>query len=490
MRVLAKMIAGVGYGSLGRRARGTLRAYLRGRAECPGANSPPLRLQRTCPTPMMPFRITQLALLTALAVSAPPLPSPPVNSVSSAGRAPNAEAREQAQDQAQPAGQVAWFEGSFDAALALAAAESRPLFLDFWADWCQPCRRLEITTFADPAVAALTARMVALRVDADGELGEQLSLRFGVRMLPAMVFLNAQGEPEDALEGYRDAAAFGAELQRILRGERTVTDLERRAADAPSEPLPRFELLELLDRVGAEDRAAAQADELRQRFASAAALPGESLPWRDELRRRFLGIGDESSAALQLDAMRRLDPGARSLELHRVAMEPHVAVLRLEFKGEPLRAFLENESHPELLYEGWNWLALLSFTLAERAEAGEDPLAARAAARSGADAYAALWPHVPADERTDVARTIGERLYARRADLTPEQLGFMLTVAQRAAAAPGASAPNGEPLALLALCLAANGDAAQATLTAQRALRADPENAQLRARLATLLAED
>ncbi|HRH40516.1 MAG TPA: thioredoxin family protein, partial [Pyrinomonadaceae bacterium] len=52
-----------------------------------------------------------------------------------------------------------------DKALAQAKAENKPLVLDFNAEWCVPCRRLEKEVFANPKLAAQLKKVILVRID-------------------------------------------------------------------------------------------------------------------------------------------------------------------------------------------------------------------------------------------------------------------------------------------------------------------------------------
>jgi thiol:disulfide interchange protein len=65
-----------------------------------------------------------------------------------------------------------------DEALARAKRENRPVVLDFFAEWCAPCRRMEETTFTEARVRALLERCVVVRIDTDRQV--DIAQRLGV----------------------------------------------------------------------------------------------------------------------------------------------------------------------------------------------------------------------------------------------------------------------------------------------------------------------
>lgn len=83
-------------------------------------------------------------------------------------------------------------------ALAQAAALDRPVMIDFRADWCAACLRMERETFPDPRVARALEAFVPLKIDStdpsDPEV-RRLSKKYGVVGLPTIVFLDAEGLP-------------------------------------------------------------------------------------------------------------------------------------------------------------------------------------------------------------------------------------------------------------------------------------------------------
>ena len=84
-------------------------------------------------------------------------------------------------------GQVAWFEGTFEEALALAASQDRLVFVDFWTDWCVWCKRLDADVFSQESVATALDDLVCLSVDAESKTGAPVAKRFNVLAFPTLL---------------------------------------------------------------------------------------------------------------------------------------------------------------------------------------------------------------------------------------------------------------------------------------------------------------
>lgn len=95
--------------------------------------------------------------------------------------------------------------------LERARASARPVLIDYYADWCTDCVRMERTTFSDRRVRqALVEGFVLLRLDVTDAFNPQsraLKQRFGVYGPPATLFLSASGKEQRELRfyGYRSA---------------------------------------------------------------------------------------------------------------------------------------------------------------------------------------------------------------------------------------------------------------------------------------------
>jgi thioredoxin:protein disulfide reductase len=102
---------------------------------------------------------------------------------------------------------------------AAVRSSTRPVMLDFYADWCVSCKEFEKFTFTDEAVRQKMAGLTLLRADvtANNENDKALLRRYTLFGPPAMLFFApAGGELAGSrVIGFQDASTFGAHLDRI-----------------------------------------------------------------------------------------------------------------------------------------------------------------------------------------------------------------------------------------------------------------------------------
>lgn len=102
-----------------------------------------------------------------------------------------------------------------DETMARAKRENKAVVLDFSAEWCIPCRRMEKTTLVDSRVAALLKQVIFVRIDTDTY--PEMAQKLGVVGLPDIRFVAPDGRVLRQLRGFQDADSFVVALDQLIR---------------------------------------------------------------------------------------------------------------------------------------------------------------------------------------------------------------------------------------------------------------------------------
>jgi len=105
---------------------------------------------------------------------------------------------------------------ALEAAIQQASAAGQPVLLDFYADWCVECKRLERETFGDPRVAQRLAGFTLLRADVTANDETDRALMAGLSLFgpPAVLLYDPAGQErrDQRLIGFAGPAEFLARL--------------------------------------------------------------------------------------------------------------------------------------------------------------------------------------------------------------------------------------------------------------------------------------
>jgi thioredoxin-like negative regulator of GroEL len=104
---------------------------------------------------------------------------------------------------------------TFEEGLASAPRTNRPMLLDFWADWCAPCKVMDADVYTKDEVVQAAEPFVAVRIDYDRK--PALARRYHVSNIPTIVVTDSYGSELFRFTGYIDAAAFREMLQSLPR---------------------------------------------------------------------------------------------------------------------------------------------------------------------------------------------------------------------------------------------------------------------------------
>jgi thioredoxin-related protein len=111
-----------------------------------------------------------------------------------------------------PAGRadrITWL--SYDQGMAQAQKEGKRALLDFMAEWCGWCKKMDKDVYTNPSVIALSGKYVFIKIDADQR--PDLTKKYGVSGFPTTVLLDSGGREINRIPGYVDASRFLQQVQ-------------------------------------------------------------------------------------------------------------------------------------------------------------------------------------------------------------------------------------------------------------------------------------
>lgn len=98
-------------------------------------------------------------------------------------------------------------------AIAKAKSEGKFIFIDTYAEWCVPCKQMELV-FVDQEVSDFfNDHFINVKIDMDSPLGKKISEDYDIVWLPTLVFLDQEGQVRSKIDKLVD----GTELISLAR---------------------------------------------------------------------------------------------------------------------------------------------------------------------------------------------------------------------------------------------------------------------------------
>jgi thioredoxin 1 len=87
---------------------------------------------------------------------------------------------------------------------------TQPVLVDFWAEWCRPCKML--APVLDEIALEQAGRVKVAKVNVDSNSG--LAARYGIQSIPALLYF-VGGEVRDQTVGVQSKRAIAAKLEKL-----------------------------------------------------------------------------------------------------------------------------------------------------------------------------------------------------------------------------------------------------------------------------------
>lgn len=90
---------------------------------------------------------------------------------------------------------IQFFQGSFEQAQTEAKKQHKPLFVDFYATWCGPCKRMAKTIFTKDSIGKyFNEKFVSLQLDAEKPENVAIAKQYKVEAFPTLAFIANDGK--------------------------------------------------------------------------------------------------------------------------------------------------------------------------------------------------------------------------------------------------------------------------------------------------------
>lgn len=135
---------------------------------------------------------------------------------------------------------IIFFEGSWEDVLAEAQKTNKPIFLDAYASWCGPCKKMNKEVFPQASVGNyFNDKYISVKIDMEKGEGPELAKKYGVKVYPTFLFINGEGDALHKAAGFRPSADFVELAQNAMNEDKQFYALKTKydAGDKSKEVL-------------------------------------------------------------------------------------------------------------------------------------------------------------------------------------------------------------------------------------------------------------
>ena len=104
---------------------------------------------------------------------------------------------------------IDFFQGSWEEALKKASSEDKMIFVDAYAVWCGPCKRMAKTVFTEESVGAFhNKHFINMKIDAEKGMGIEFRQKYPVTAFPTLFYIDPTGKVVQQSKGFKSPEAL------------------------------------------------------------------------------------------------------------------------------------------------------------------------------------------------------------------------------------------------------------------------------------------
>ena len=107
---------------------------------------------------------------------------------------------------------------NFKEALKQSSEQDKPIFLDFYATWCGPCKMMDKRVFSLEEVGSfMNSEFISLKLDVEKGEGKPLANQYAIKAMPTYIVIDEEGEVIHRVMGYLPQKKFEEEVEYAVR---------------------------------------------------------------------------------------------------------------------------------------------------------------------------------------------------------------------------------------------------------------------------------
>ena len=146
---------------------------------------------------------------------------------------------------------IEFYHGKWSEALERAEKEDKLIFVDAYAKWCGPCKRMAAETFTqEKAGAFFNKNFICMKMDMEEAENFDFIDKFPVSSYPTLMFIDAKGKVTKKAVGYQDLAGLLGLGKSAMAGLDNSAEFEKKYTAGDRSPELVYSYVKALNRAG------------------------------------------------------------------------------------------------------------------------------------------------------------------------------------------------------------------------------------------------